>query len=226
MRFFYILAMASLVSACHYAKLDEACGLTTPCAEGRCVDGICTACGGLDEVCCAEPGGSAEVCDGNVACVGATYDYGTCHGDCGLEGGPCCDGSDCFDGSTCHLGKCTDLGGGTVDPECHDPSGQVHKVYVIDDLCNAQPITIQTKTEEKAEECRKALYTNDLEICPLDAYPQETHACGYSSPATLPDSVTFLHCSTAQLKDCEQNTCVNCDTWIETPGDCPSTPPN
>lgn len=215
MRTFSILMIVFLAAGCEKIKEGQDCsGLTDSCEEGfRCVDNVCTDCGAQGAVCCSIPAGP-EVCDEpGTACSGGEFGYGVCDGDCGQIGLPCC-GNDCFNG-TCNLGECIDDGGGD---DCHNPSGEPHKVFVIDAGCNSVIVNFQTTTPEKAEECRQALLADNVDVCPLDGAPQSKHFCGYSQfpPANSP---TFEFCNEAWLDTCKETACDNCN-WEEKPAPC------
>jgi hypothetical protein len=211
MRIFGTLMIVLMAAGCQPASLGEKCPGLTTCAEGsRCFDGTCTACGAPGQICCSIAGGH-EVCNGNVACVGATYGFGQCQGECGQVGLPCC-GNECYSG-TCYLGSCT---GGEAGDECYDPSGQPHTVYVIDSACASIQVNFSTKTPEQAEKCRQALVSNGVEVCALDQIPTAPPVCG-SSELLKPDTYYFEHCSDAQLELCEKQ--YQGYQW--TPGACP-----
>ncbi|HVV85380.1 MAG TPA: hypothetical protein VHE35_20105, partial [Kofleriaceae bacterium] len=146
------------------------------------------------------------------ACVGAADGYGTCEGECGQPGGPCC-GDSCNSG-TCYLGTCP--------TESSDPcyvDGDPHTVVVIDAMCNSQVVTFLTKDEAEAEACRDQLVLQPgEEACAVDTKPETTTVCedGFGP-------VYFDHCSDQQLATCEANKCANCE-YTETSGSCPHGP--
>ena len=184
------------------------------------MDGTCTPCGTqVGMMCCDEIGD--EHCLNGLACVGGNQGFdgetGTCEGDCGSPGLPCCGDATCPNG-----GECGDnvICEGDVADECQSGSTP-HIVVVVGPDCVAVPVTFMTDTPEQAEACRQQLVAAaaaDKEVCPLDVEAEKSPVCSYH-PINGYSQLYLPNCSPEHLAICEQFFCsVDC-TWTD--GDCP-----
>ena len=221
MRFHHLVLVlvTILAAACHIpphaGEKGYQCG--RDCNPGlECVDGICVACGGANEVCCDSPG--IPKCDAPLACNGGQIGVlGHCTGDCGAIGLACCPDSGCPASGTCVDGQCQDPGG---DPLCQG-GPEYHVVSIIGPDCANNPKEFHTNSAADAETCRQALVNAagpDTQVCDLDQKPVETVVC-FHDPDVPPDSsIYFWHCKEgdAQLAICEQQyVCPNQCTWTD-----------